>query len=43
MIISNVIDFNSPHYININFSNIAQDVMIGNDNSKSFNFIVPIV
>ena len=43
LIISNVIDFNYPHYININFSNIPQDVMIGNDPSKSFNFIIPII
>ena len=43
MIYSNVIDFNHPHYININFANISQDVMIGNDPSKSFNFIIPII
>ena len=43
MFISNIIDFNQPHYININLANIPQDVMIGNNPSKSFNFIVPII
>jgi hypothetical protein len=38
---SGIVNFNSPQYININFSNITNDVMIGNNNYNSFNFIIP--
>ena len=37
------INFNSPQYININFSNIPNDVMASSNNSYSNNFIVPLV
>lgn len=41
--VSGIINFNFPKYININLSNIPNDVMIGNTPNNSFNFIVPII
>ena len=39
--ISNIINFNYPYYINLNLSNIANDVMIGNTLNNQVNFIIP--
>jgi hypothetical protein len=39
--ITNVINFNNPQYINFNIVNISNDVMMGNNNCNSFNFIIP--
>ena len=36
---SGIVDFNKPYYININFSNITNNVMIGSTNQQ-VNFIV---
>ena len=41
--LSNPINFNSPQYININLSNIPNDIMASSNNSYSNNFIVPLV
>ena len=38
---SGIINFNNPSYINLNISNISNDVMLGNNNYNSFNFIIP--
>jgi hypothetical protein len=40
-IISGIVNFNNPQYINLNIANISNDVMMGNTNSNSFNFIIP--
>lgn len=39
--VSNVINFNSPYYLNINLANINYNNLIGNTSSNSFGFIVP--
>lgn len=38
---TNIINFNYPQYININISNITNDVMLGNSSGNNFNFIIP--
>ena len=40
---SNVINFNYPHYLNINIQNITQDIMMSNKDSLNINFIVPSI
>jgi hypothetical protein len=39
--VSNLINFNSPYYLNINFANINYNNLLGNTSSNSFGFIVP--
>ena len=41
--ITNPINFNSPQYINLNISNISNDIFSSSNNSYSNNFIVPII
>jgi hypothetical protein len=40
-ITSGLINFNNPQYINLNIANISNDIMMGNNNFNSFNFIIP--
>ena len=41
--VSNCINFNNPYYININISNISNDVMMSSNDNKQVNFIVPLL
>ena len=41
-IVSGIVNFNTPQYINLNIANISNDVMLGNNNCNSFNFIIPV-
>ena len=37
-----IVNFNIPYYLNLNISNISNDVMLGNNSNNSFNFIIPV-
>ena len=41
--ISNIINFNYPQYLNLQISNITNDVMISTNPNISVNFIIPVI
>jgi hypothetical protein len=42
-IISGLVNFNNPQYINLNIANISNDIMMGSSSNLSYNFIIPII